>query len=119
MGNCCSSPLGAGGTHLDTTAARVASIVGDALSAEGVPHTVQSAGSLFSVFFRADPVVDYDTARLQDASAYATFFHAMLDEGVWLPPSAFEAWFVSTALDDEDFATIERAAVIAARACAA
>jgi glutamate-1-semialdehyde 2,1-aminomutase len=42
----------------------------------------------------------------------------MLDEGVWLPPSAFEAWFVSTALSDDDLVIIERAARTAARACA-
>jgi glutamate-1-semialdehyde 2,1-aminomutase len=103
---------------LDTNAARVGSIVSGALSEAGVPHRLQSAGSLFSPFFRNAPVVDYDSAREQDAAAYAAFFHAMLDEGVWLPPSAFEAWFVSTALTDDDIAIIERAAGIAARACA-
>ena len=92
--------------------------VGDALAEAGVPHRLQAAGSLFSFFFREDPVVDYDSARQQDAAAYATFFHAMLDEGVWLPPSAFEAWFVSTALDDEDLEVIGRAARVAARSCA-
>jgi len=99
---------------LDTQAARVGKIVSGALREAGVPHRLQSAGSLFSVFFRDAPVVDYDSARDQDASAYAAFFHAMLDEGVWLPPSAFEAWFVSTALDDDDLQAIERAARIAA-----
>ncbi len=87
-----------------------------ALSQAGVAHQLQHAGNLFSVFFSAVPVVDYDTARQQDAAAYATFFHAMLDEGVWLPPSAFEAWFVSTALSEDDFARIETAARVAAGA---
>ncbi len=103
---------------LDAHATAVGALVGDALAEAGVPHRLQAAGSLFSVFFREDPVVDYDSARQQDAAAYATFFHAMLDEGVWLPPSAFEAWFVSTALDDEDLEVIGRAARVAARSCA-
>jgi glutamate-1-semialdehyde 2,1-aminomutase len=47
------------------------------------------------VFMTADPVGDYDAARRQDTAAYARFFSAMLERGVYLPPSAFEAWFVS------------------------
>lgn len=99
---------------LDVNAMCVGSIVSSALTDAGVPHRLQSAGSLFSIFFRDAPVVDYDSARQQDASAYARFFHAMLDAGVWLPPSAFEAWFVSTALDDYDLEVIEGAAQTAA-----
>jgi glutamate-1-semialdehyde 2,1-aminomutase len=98
---------------LDTNAALVGSIVSGALTEAGVTHRLQSAGNLFSIFFRDGPVIDYDTARTQDASAYATFFHAMLDGGVWLPPSAFEAWFVSTALTDDDLQVIARAVRLA------
>ena len=65
-----------------------------ALTAEGVPHTVQWAGSMFSIFFREDPVRTYADARAQDTAAFGRFFHAMLDAGVHLPPSAFEAWIV-------------------------
>ena len=65
---------------------------------------LQRAGNLFSIFF-VDPdvthaVPDYATARGQRAQTYAAFFHGMLDAGVSLPPSAFEAWFVSAAHDD-------------------
>ena len=70
-------------------------------AAEGVPHTVQWAGSMFSVFFRGAPVTNYDEARDQDTAAYGRFFHSMLESGVHLPPSAFEAWFVSGSHDDE------------------
>src|SRR3712207_7437316 len=74
-----------------------------ALFAAGVPHRVQQAGSMFSVFFVPDErtVRDYDDARSQDAARYTAFFHAMLARGVYLPPSAFVSWFVSVALDDE------------------
>lgn len=103
---------------LDRNAPAVATIVTDALAREGVPHVVQSAGSLFSIFFTDQPVRDYGEARGQDTQAYARFFHAMLDHGVWLPPSAYEAWFVSAAHADADLDHIERAASHAARAAA-
>src|SRR5699024_91312 len=69
----------------------------DALTSAGVPHVVQTAGTLFSVFFREQPVHSYEDAKAQDTEAFTRFFHAMLEGGIYLPPSAFEAWFVSTA----------------------
>ncbi|MGY1590361.1 glutamate-1-semialdehyde 2,1-aminomutase [Geodermatophilus sp. SYSU D00708] len=92
-----------------------------ALFAAGVPHRVQQAGSMFSVFFVPDErqVRDYDDARSQDAARYTAFFHAMLARGVYLPPSAFEAWFVSAALDDEAVNRVLEALPAAARAAAA
>jgi glutamate-1-semialdehyde 2,1-aminomutase len=71
-----------------------------ALSDAGVPHLVSAAGTMFSVFFTDGPVRDHDDAQRQDTAAYAAFFHAMLERGVYLPPSAYEAWFVSSAHDD-------------------
>ncbi|SHN82224.1 glutamate-1-semialdehyde 2,1-aminomutase [Geodermatophilus obscurus] len=92
-----------------------------ALFAAGVPHRVQQAGSMFSVFFVPDErqVRDYDDARSQDAARYTAFFHAMLARGVYLPPSAFESWFVSAALDDEAVERVLEALPAAARAAAA
>jgi glutamate-1-semialdehyde 2,1-aminomutase len=92
-----------------------------ALFAAGVPHRVQQAGSMFSVFFVPDErqVRDYDDARSQDAARYTAFFHAMLARGVYLPPSAFESWFVSAALDDEAVDRVLEALPAAARAAAA
>ncbi|HLQ80542.1 MAG TPA: glutamate-1-semialdehyde 2,1-aminomutase [Brachybacterium sp.] len=72
-------------------------MVADALTSAGVPHVVQTAGTLFSVFFREQPVHSYEDAKAQDTEAFTRFFHAMLEGGIYLPPSAFEAWFVSTA----------------------
>ncbi len=104
--------------RLDANAARISGAVGAALIAAGIPHGISSAGNLFSVFWTADPVHSYDDARRQDTARYARFFHAMLDAGVWLPPSAYEAWFVSTAHDDDDIDRIARATVAAAKAAA-
>ena len=65
------------------------------------PHVVQSAGTMFSrVLQPSGPVRDFADASRQDTAAYAAFFHAMLDQGVYLPPSAYEAWFLSAAHDD-------------------
>ncbi len=74
-----------------------------ALSAAGVAHVIQAAGNLFSVYFVSEDVTvvpDYATAARQLTSRYAAFFHAMLEAGVYLPPSAYEGWFISTAHDD-------------------
>ncbi|WP_432498932.1 glutamate-1-semialdehyde 2,1-aminomutase [Kineococcus gypseus] len=90
-----------------------------ALSAEGVPHLVSTAGSMFSVFFtELEAVRDYDDARQQDLGAFRAFFHAMLERGVHLPPSAFEAWFLSAAHDDEALGRVVEALPHAARAAA-
>jgi glutamate-1-semialdehyde 2,1-aminomutase len=77
---------------------------------------------MFSVFFSAGepgPVHDYDDARRQDLPAFRAFFHAMLDRGVYLPPSAFEAWFLSAAHDDAALERVVDALPHAARAAAA
>jgi len=63
----------------------------------GTPNRINREGSLFSVFFTDAPVTDYESARAADHQAYAKFFHAMLENGVYLPPSGYEGWFVSTA----------------------
>jgi len=97
---------------------QVQDAVGAALREAGVPHVVQNAGSLFSVFFRDEPVRNYDDAKAQNTAAFAAFFHAMLDDGVALPPSAFEAWFLSAAHDDEAMDRIATALPKAAHAAA-
>ncbi|MGL4175132.1 MAG: glutamate-1-semialdehyde 2,1-aminomutase [Dermatophilaceae bacterium] len=93
--------------------------VSAALTEAAVPHRVQSAGSMFSVFFRDGEVLDYDDARNQDLAAFARFFQSLLDAGVYLPPSAFESWFVSAAHDDAAVQRVLDALPAAARAAAA
>ena len=104
--------------HLDATAAKVGTLVSEALSAEGVVHSLATAGNLFSVFFSPETPRDYDEARTQEAWRYAAFFHAMLDQGVYLPPRAFEAWFVSGSHDDTALDRLVAALPAAARAAA-
>jgi glutamate-1-semialdehyde 2,1-aminomutase len=105
--------------RVDRSAAAVAAMTADALTAAGVPFARQEAGSLFSFFLGIDgPVRDFDDARRQSGPAYAAFFHAMLDGGVYLPPSPFEAWFLSAAHDDSALAVIAAALPAAARAAA-
>jgi glutamate-1-semialdehyde 2,1-aminomutase len=101
--------------HLDKTAMLVADVVSAALTEAGVEHRASSAGNLFSIFFTADDVVDFDAAARQSTRRYAAFFHAMLDNGVYLPPSGFEAWFVGAAHDD---AVVDRISTAARRAAA-
>jgi glutamate-1-semialdehyde 2,1-aminomutase len=105
-------------TRLDETAARLKQLASEALTRAGVKHRVSSAGNMFSVFFTEGPVNDYDDARRQDTAAYAAFFHEMLRRGVYLPPSSFEAWFVSAALTDEAMDVIAEALPPAAEAAA-
>lgn len=109
---------------VDAAAMRLSTAVSQALDAAGVPHRVQRAGSLFSVFWgdrpAMAPILTYADAQEQEADRFRAFFHSMLADGVALPPSAFEAWFLSAAHDDEALALIEaalpRAAAAAARA---
>jgi glutamate-1-semialdehyde 2,1-aminomutase len=103
---------------VDWAAATLAGLVSEALTKEGVPHRVQTAGSLFSVFFTEEPVTNYDQARAQQAWRYPPFFHSLLSHGVYAPPSAFEAWFVSAAHDKAVIDQIAEALPEAARAAA-
>ncbi|HET9516560.1 MAG TPA: glutamate-1-semialdehyde 2,1-aminomutase [Actinoplanes sp.] len=104
--------------HLDATAATVGRLASDALTAAGVPHRLSYAGSMFSVFFTDAEVSDYASAKTQDTTAFKAFFHEMLSRGVYLPPSAYESWFVSSALDDDAISQIAAALPHAARAAA-
>ncbi len=106
--------------RVDEAAAAVAKLAADALSAAGVPFRLQEAGSLFSIFLGlTDPVRDFGEARGQSVESYAAFFHAMLDQGIYLPPSPYEAWFLSAAHDDAAISRIAAALPAAARAAAA
>jgi glutamate-1-semialdehyde 2,1-aminomutase len=104
---------------VDGFAASLSKLVSSSLDQAGVPHYLSVARNLFTVFIgRTAPVRDYADAKDQSTAAYAAFFHAMLDGGVYLPPSAFEAWFVSAAHDEEALSRIADALPAAARAAA-
>ena len=103
---------------VDAAAARVASALTRALADEGVTHAVAAAGSLFNPSFRASAPRDYAEAQAQDSFRYAPFFHSMREQGVALPPSVFEAWFLTAAHGDEELQRIEAALPAAAAAAA-
>jgi glutamate-1-semialdehyde 2,1-aminomutase len=119
--------------HIGAAADTIKTAASDALSKAGVAHVVQATGTMFSVFFTAGPsrlagshlrtsehhrIRDFEDASGTDATAYAAFFHAMLEAGVYLPPSAYEAWFLSSAHDDRAVSTVLDALPDAARAAA-
>jgi glutamate-1-semialdehyde 2,1-aminomutase len=103
---------------LDANADRLATLFAEALADAGVPHQIPRAGNMLSLFFSETPVTDFASARGSQTWRYAPFFHALLDAGVYPPCSAFEAWFVSAALDDDAFERIAYALPSAARAAA-
>ncbi|MFE3496894.1 glutamate-1-semialdehyde 2,1-aminomutase [Streptomyces sp. NPDC059169] len=103
---------------VDRAAEQVRDLVTEALSKEGVAHRLQTASNMFSIFFTDREVRDYEQAKQQEAFRFNAFFHSMLSQGVYLPPSAFESWFVSTAHDDAAIARIAAALPAAARAAA-
>ena len=80
------------------------------LSKGDVPYVINRMGSMISVHFSDKPVNDFSAAASADNARFNRFFHAMLDQGIYLPPSAFETWFISTALSAADIEqTIEAA----------
>lgn len=104
--------------HLDAVAARISAAVSDAFTEAGVEHVVQRAGNLFSFVFAGEAPRTYDDVQAQETFRYAPFFHSMLAQGINLPPSVFEAWFVMDSHDEAAIAAIEAALPAAARAAA-
>ncbi|GAA2146982.1 glutamate-1-semialdehyde 2,1-aminomutase [Actinomadura napierensis] len=104
---------------IDRAAGTVSRAASEALAKEGVPHSLQNAGNLFSIFFTDGAVGDFAAAQRQNVKAYGAFFHAALDRGVHLPASAYEVWFLSAAHDDEAIGRILDVLPHAARAAAA
>jgi glutamate-1-semialdehyde 2,1-aminomutase len=103
---------------VDAASARLRGLVTEALDKAGVAHRLQTAGNMFSVFFTDEDVTDYAKAKAQQAFRFTPFFHAMLSQGVYLPPSAFESWFVSTTHDERALERVAEALPGAARAAA-
>lgn len=74
------------------------------LEAKGIPWTINRLGSMISVHFSGDEVFDYTSAAKGNNDHFKNFFHGLLNEGVYLPPSAFETWFISTSIGSEEIA---------------
>ncbi len=86
--------------RIGTVASAVAGAVAESFTRHAIPHRIQWAGSMFSVFFAEHEVHNFAQAQAQDGARFAAFFHEMLSRGVHLPPSCFESWFVSASHDD-------------------
>ncbi len=108
--------------RVDESASRLRDAVTKSLANAGVPHALQWAGSLFSIMFGVDAAAggarDYAAVQATEHWRYRAFFHSLLESGVYAPPSPFEAWFVSSAHDDEALSRIEDALPAAAYAAA-
>lgn len=95
---------------LESLGARLETGLRSALKDAGIDGQINRVGSMITLFFTAAPVRDYDTAKVADTKRFAAFFHGMLDRGVMLPPSQFEAAFISAAHTEADIdATVEAA----------
>jgi glutamate-1-semialdehyde 2,1-aminomutase len=100
---------------LENKGAWLARELSAAAAQAGVPAAVNRVGSMLTVFFTAGPVTSLAEAKKADLTAFARFFQGMLDQGVYLPPSQFEAWFVSLAHTGAD---LEKTAAAARQALA-
>ena len=74
----------------------------EALSKNNVTHTINRIGSMISVHFAEDSVIDFDSATKGNNETFKAFFHGMLERGIYIAPSAFESWFITDALTYQD-----------------
>jgi glutamate-1-semialdehyde 2,1-aminomutase len=88
--------------ELERKSAMLAEGIDDILDRKGIPHTVNRVGSMLSLFFHRGPVTCYEEALEADRDGFSKFFARMIDQGIYLAPSPFEAWFVSTAHTAEE-----------------
>ncbi len=95
-------------TKLEATTKKLCNGISTVLTEKGIDHTVNQLGSMMSVHFGKHKVIDFETAKQCDIPMFNRFFHHLLQQGVYLPPSAYESWFISNAITDiEVQATIE------------
>ncbi len=109
-------------SRIDEASKVLQAAVSEAFDEAGLPHLVQSTGNMFSVFFVENDVKEvpnFEVASTQRTDRFKAFFHSMLEQRVYLPPSAFEAWFLSAAHDEKVLDRIVSALPAAARAAAA
>lgn len=100
--------------RLDEKTVRLETGMSQALSENGVEHTINRTGSMISVHFNSIPVTDLRTSALAANEKFPKFFHGMLDQGIYIAPSAYETWFISDALSDADIErTIDAVRIVA------
>ena len=97
-------------TQLEEKGAYLKQGLNDVLKTFNIPFVIKQLGTMISIHFSDKPVKDFESASSANNALFNKFFHAMLNRGVYLPPSAFETWFLSNALTQKDLdITIEAA----------
>lgn len=89
-------------TELDEKTVYLKNGLNEVLASWGQPYVINQFGSMISIHFSSHPVTDFATAASANNKMFNQFFHAMLNKGIYLPPSAFESWFLNNALSYED-----------------
>lgn len=89
-------------TDLDEKGLHLEKGLSEVLNHKNIPHHINRIGSMMSIFFGNDEVTDFESASKTDIKKFNNFFHKMLDHGIYLPPSAYESWFLSNALSMQD-----------------
>ena len=100
-------------TQLETTGDRLVSAFKASLQKLGLDYTINNIGSMMTMFFTNQNVTDFPSAKTSDVALFGKYFHAMLNQGVYISPSQFESWFISTALEEEQIQHIISANEIA------
>jgi glutamate-1-semialdehyde 2,1-aminomutase len=77
-------------------------LLNEAIAPSGVPYTINRYGSMLSIHFSEKPVQNFNDAAAANNALFNRLFHYLLDNGVYLPPSAYESWFISQALTNDD-----------------
>ena len=88
--------------ELEDKGAMLEKKLGEILSGKNIAHCINRMGSMISIFFTNKNVIDFESASTTDIPTFNKFFHHLLDHGIYLPPSAYESWFFSHSLSDED-----------------
>ncbi len=88
---------------LERNTKKLCDAITQTLAKQNITHTINRIASMFTLFFNSGPVTDYDSAAKSDTRMYAKYFAAMLNAGIYLPPSQFEACFISTEHTQKDF----------------
>ena len=92
--------------QLEEKGARLENELHQILKHKNILHHINRIGSMMSVFFTNEPVTNFETASTTDINFFNKFFHHLLNHEIYLPPSAYESWFISNALSSEDIETM-------------
>lgn len=104
--------------EFETVAEKIEQLLLESAKTYGVDLVVNRFGSMINPFFTATPVVDFESAQTSDTNKFATFFWAMIENGVFLPPSQYEAWFLSTTIQEKEINKIAVAIDVAMKTVA-